>query len=116
MSTYLVERRLPGVSMAAILAMQRAVEESCLLFTAEGRPVSYLRSTFTPGESCCRCLFEAASGALVQEVNDAAQIPYSRIILAIDMAVHERDAFVAEDATARFHQRRHSQENKEETR
>jgi hypothetical protein len=55
---------------------------------AEGKPVRYLRSTFTPGESRCRCLFEAPNSELVQAVNEAAQIPYNRIMLAVDLPAH----------------------------
>jgi hypothetical protein len=47
-------------------------------FTADGKAVRYIRTTFVPGEAHCMCLFEAANPELVKEVNDAAQIPYTR--------------------------------------
>jgi len=83
---YIVERILPGATMESLEAIQRAAEDTCRAFELEGKVVRYLRSTFVPGESRCWCLFEAASGDLAQEVNDAAQVPYSRIMLAIDLA------------------------------
>lgn len=59
--------------------------ELCQITGIEGQPVRSLRSTLTPGESRCRCLFEAPNVDLVREVNEAAQLPYSRIILALDL-------------------------------
>jgi hypothetical protein len=82
----MVERILQGATMASVEAMQQAAGEACRAFAAEGRPVRYLRSTFTPGDSRCRCMFEAPDAELVRAVNEAAQIPYSRIVLAIDRA------------------------------
>lgn len=84
--TYMVERVLPGATLAEIAALQQAAAETCRAFAAEGRPVRYLRSTFTPGDSRCRCLFEAPDAALVQAVNEAAQIPFNRIVLAVDLS------------------------------
>jgi hypothetical protein len=82
----MVERSLPGATMASIHALRQAEADACRAFADEGRPVCYLRSIFTPGESRCRCLFEAPDADLVQAVNEAAQIPYSRILLAVDLA------------------------------
>jgi hypothetical protein len=52
--------------------------------TATGTPVRYLRSLCTPSNSLC-CWFEAAELASLQEVNDAAQLPYNRIAKARDL-------------------------------
>ena len=86
MPTYMVERSLPGATMASIEALRQTAGKACRAFAAEGRPVRYLRSIFTPGDSRCRCLFEAASADLVRAVNEAAQLPYSRIVLAVEFA------------------------------
>jgi hypothetical protein len=85
MPVYMVERVLPGATMASVEAIRRAAEEACGAFAAEGKPVRYVRSTFTPGESRCRCLFEAPNVDLVRSVNEAAQVPYSRIVLAVEL-------------------------------
>jgi len=85
MPVYLVERDLPGVTMAQVRALREATQRSCDAITAQGQSVRYLRSTFVPGESRCLCLFEASSADFVQEVNEDAQIPYTRIILAVDL-------------------------------
>jgi hypothetical protein len=81
----MVERILPGATIASVEALRQAAEASCRALAAEGRPVRYLRSVFTPGDSRCRCLFEAASADLVRELNESAQLPYNRILLALDL-------------------------------
>jgi Protein of unknown function (DUF4242) len=85
MPQYLVERVMPGVTLACVEAIRQAAGEACRASSVEGKPIRYVRSVFTPGESRCRCLFEAASSDLVREVNEAAQVPYSRIIMALDL-------------------------------
>lgn len=85
MPTYMVERILPGATIASVEALRQAAGTSCRAFAPEGRPVRYLRSVFTPGDSCCRCLFEAAGADLVRDLNESAQLPYNRILLALDL-------------------------------
>lgn len=84
MPLYMVERVLPGATMASLEAVQHAVEETCRACAADAQPVHYRRSIFLPGESRCLCVFEAANAARVQEVNEAAQLPYERIVLAVE--------------------------------
>jgi len=91
MPIYVVERILPGASVEALEAIGEAVEAACRELGADGgKSIRYLRSTFTPGESRCRCVFEAANADLVRDVNDRAQVPYSRIIVALDLPVREQ--------------------------
>lgn len=90
MPMYMVERILPGASVQALEAIREAAEAACRASAIEGKSVRYLRGILTPGESRCRCLFEAADGDLVREVNDRAQLPYSRIIVALDLPVRDR--------------------------
>jgi hypothetical protein len=47
--------------------------------------VRYIRTTFVPGEADCMRLFEAANSEIVKEVNEAAQIPFTRIVEALDL-------------------------------
>jgi hypothetical protein len=47
--------------------------------------VRYIRTTFVPGEAHCMCLFEADNPDLVREVNEAAQIPFTRIVEALGL-------------------------------
>jgi hypothetical protein len=85
MPVFLVDRDLPGITLDQLAAAQRAAIETSERYTASGKPVRYLRSTFVPQESRCMCLFEATEAATVQAVNEAAGIPFSRIVLALDL-------------------------------
>jgi uncharacterized protein DUF4242 len=85
MTVYLVDRDLPGITMDQLAAAQKAAIETSQRFTSEGKEVRYIRSTFVPGDAHCMCLFEAADPELVKDVNQAAQIPFSRISEALDL-------------------------------
>ena len=85
MAVYMVERELPGISMEQLAAAQKAAIETGEQFTAEGKNVRYIRTTFVPNEARCMCLFEADNAELVKEVNEAAQIPFNRIVGALDL-------------------------------
>ena len=85
MAVYMVERDLPGITMEQLAAAQKAAIEKGREFTANGKNVRYIRSTFLPGESKCMCLFEAPNPELVKEVNEAAQIPFTQIKEALDL-------------------------------
>ena len=85
MGVYMVERNLPGITMEQLAAAQRAAIETSQRFTARGEPVRYIRSTYVPGESRCMCLFEAPNAGTVQEVNEVAKIPFTRVIEAVDL-------------------------------
>jgi len=86
MAVYMVERSLPGITMEALAGAQRAAIATSERLSAAGAPVRYLRSTFLPEEGRCLCLFEAGDPARVREVNEAAGLPFSRIVEALDLA------------------------------
>ena len=85
MAVYMVDRDLPGIEMEQLAAAQQAAIETGKRMTAEGKKVAYLRSTFVPGEAHCMCLFEAANPEFVKELNETAQIPFTRIVEALDL-------------------------------
>jgi hypothetical protein len=85
MPTYVADRDLPGITLDQLAAAQRAAIETSERFTGEGKPVRYIRSLFVPGEAHCMCLFEAPNAQLVEEVNRAAQIPFTRVSEAMDL-------------------------------
>ena len=85
MAVYMVERELPGVTLEQLAAAQKAAIETGRQFTGEGKNVRYIRTTFVPGEAHCMCLFEADNPDLVREVNEAARIPFTRIVEALDL-------------------------------
>jgi hypothetical protein len=57
MPVYTVERSLLGIQMDQLAAVQEAAIETSEKFTAEGKDVRYLRTTFVPGEAHCMCVF-----------------------------------------------------------
>lgn len=83
---YAVERRLPGATLETVERIETAAHQTAQAFAVEGSPIRYLGSTFIPGESRCQSRFEAPNADLVQELNDAAQIPYSRIVIALEFS------------------------------
>ena len=85
MSVYMVERSLPGIEMDQLAAAQKAAIATSEQFTADGKPVRYIRTTFVPGEAHCMCLFEASNPEVVKAVNEAAKIPFTRIVEALDL-------------------------------
>jgi hypothetical protein len=85
MSVYMVDRSLPGITREQLAAAQKAAIEMSQKFSAEGKRVRYLRSTFVPGEAHCMCLFEASTPEVVKELNEAAKLPFSRIVEAEDL-------------------------------
>ncbi|HXG76306.1 MAG TPA: nickel-binding protein [Gaiellaceae bacterium] len=85
MPVYMADRDLPGVTLDALAQAQQAAIETSARFTAEGTNVRYLRSTYVPGEAHVMCLFEADDAAIVEQVNDEAGIPYTRVVEAYDL-------------------------------
>jgi Protein of unknown function (DUF4242) len=83
---YLVERKQPETSIEQLAATQRAAIEMSQRFTAEGKPARYIRTMLVPSESRCFTLFEAPNAKVVQELNEVAQIPFDRIIEALELA------------------------------
>lgn len=85
MPVYMVDRDLPGITKEQLAAAQKAAIATSQKFSQEGKKVRYIRSMFVPGESRCMCLFEAANPELVKEVNQAAEIPFTRVVPAEDL-------------------------------
>ncbi len=86
MAIYLAERHLPGITVEELTTFQEKAIEISERFMTEGKPVRYLRSVFVPSEAYCLSLFESDSAILVRDLNEAAQIPFTRIIEAIDIS------------------------------
>jgi hypothetical protein len=84
MPVYIVERHLPGITVRQLAALHRRVREQSAEMTVQGRPVHYSECLFVPSESRCLCVFDAADASLVRVVNDEAQIPYSRVLPALE--------------------------------
>lgn len=86
MPRYLVERYLPGIQPEQLTAAAGSAKRTAAQMAAEGTPVHYLRSTFTPGDEKCYCLFEGPSEDAIKTANDRAQLPYQSISEAMHIA------------------------------
>ena len=85
MTVFMVERDLTGLTMEQLAGAQKAAIETSNKFTAEGKPVRYIRSTYVTGDARCMCLFESDSQDLVKDVNETAGIPFTGIVEALDL-------------------------------
>ena len=85
MAVYMVERDLPGITLEQLGGAQKASIETSQEFTSKGKQVRYIRSTYVPGDSKVMCLFEASGQQLVEEVSQAANIPFTRVVEAMDL-------------------------------
>src|SRR5438132_13920464 len=89
MPVFMVERDLPGITMDQLGQAQQAAINTSKELTSQGKAVRYIRSTFVPGEAHCMCLFEAPNAEHVREVNEEANIPFTRIVEALDLTPAE---------------------------
>jgi hypothetical protein len=87
MGVYLVDRDLPGITAEGLALLQRAELGASEQLTAAGQPVRYLLSLFIVGEARCLCLFEAEDEAVVAALNQAARLPFTRIVAALDLSL-----------------------------
>ena len=85
MSVFMVERDLKGISMENLGGAQKAAISMAQKMTAAGTDIRYIRSTFAPDDGRCMCLFDADSDTDVKQLNDAAGLPYSRVVAALDL-------------------------------
>ncbi len=85
MSVFMVERDLAGISMEDLAGAQKAAIAKAAEMRGDGAQIAYIRSTFAPGDGRCMCLFDGESADQVQALNDAAGLPYSRVVPALDL-------------------------------
>jgi hypothetical protein len=85
MAVYVVDRKLPGIDHAGLVAAQRAAIDVSARYTSSGRPLRYVRSVYIPGEDRCMCLFEATDAETVAEGNREAGLPFERVLEAVDL-------------------------------
>jgi hypothetical protein len=54
--------------------------------SGQGAQISCIRSTVAPEDGRCMCLFDGESADQVQALNDAAGLPYTRVVPALNLA------------------------------
>ncbi len=78
MTTYLVERYLPGRDRAWL-------EEALARLPLEHEGVAYLGSIYIAEDESCLCRFEAPDVEDVRLVNELARVPFARITAATEL-------------------------------
>jgi hypothetical protein len=78
MTTYLVERYLPGRDRAWL-------EEALARIPSDDADVSYLGSLYLPSDESCFCRFQAPDAESVVRVNELAGVPFARIVAAVEL-------------------------------
>jgi uncharacterized protein DUF4242 len=79
MTTYRVERQLPGLREKHLEGLREALGEASRRLSLDGEVVQYIRSTYDAERSHCTCTFEAANREAVVKVNEIAQLPFLSI-------------------------------------
>jgi len=79
MASYVVKRHLPGITLEALTGAGLRAKSCAAEMTEEGTPVRWLRSFFIQETEETHCYFEAPSSDAVKEVNERANIPFSKI-------------------------------------
>lgn len=85
MTVYMVERQLKGIAVDDLAAAQKRAIATAKAQSARGTPIRYIRSTFAPADGRCMCLFEAADAEAVKRLNEEAEIPFTRVVEALDL-------------------------------
>jgi hypothetical protein len=71
--------------MDGLAAAQKRAIETSQKMSEDGTQVRYIRSTFIPEDGSCMCLFAAERSEDVKRVNERANIPFDRIVPALDL-------------------------------
>ena len=79
---YLVERRLPGMTVSGLTMLHQALTLATGRFSRDEPDLRYLWSVFIPGQDRLLSLFAAQDADLVRSANDASLIPFTGIARA----------------------------------
>lgn len=78
---------LPGMTPEQLAGTEARARRACEEAAAAGAVVRYLRVIWVPGDWRVMYLFQADDAATVEAVCRAAQIPFLRVVDAVDMSV-----------------------------
>ncbi len=85
MPLFVVERDLPGVTPDALGSAGLRAKTCCAEMCDEGQSVRWIRSFFLPESSQTHCYFEASNAHIVEQANQRARIPFTRIVPVLEM-------------------------------
>lgn len=83
MPTYLVERYWPGVTSEQLLEALRRAAQVMEVMSGEGTQMRDINCTLIPAEEVVFSVYDGPSATAVQQLNERAGIPFSRIIEAV---------------------------------
>ena len=84
MTFFLAECAVPDKSYQEVKALLRAAAEISEQIAGPGIVVRFIRAVYVPGDAHLLCLYSASDATLVREVNEAAQLPFTRIVEALE--------------------------------
>jgi len=85
--TVLVEHYWPGVTEEAFRMAAERVRSSASELAGAGESIRYLHSTLVPADESAFCVFEAASVELVERAYALAEVPFERVVVALEVDV-----------------------------
>ncbi|MDZ4801104.1 MAG: DUF4242 domain-containing protein [Bryobacteraceae bacterium] len=85
MSMFVVQRDLPVITPEMLTSAGLRARTCCAELTAEGKEVKWIRSFFLPETAQTHCYFEAADASLVEQANQRANIPFTKISQVVEM-------------------------------
>ena len=85
MATFLVIRKVPGLTKDQYSAAQQAASEAARQASICGHVVRLLGGFLMPGEGRAICIFSAESLADVTTVNERAGVPFTEVLEAVEL-------------------------------
>ena len=106
LATFLVEHYWPGITPGLFEAACRRVRLSVDEIAGEGLRVRFVHSTLVAEEESAFCVFEAESMAAVEEAYARAEVPFERVLDALQIGTGpETHRLPAEHATTAAQER-----------
>jgi muconolactone delta-isomerase len=87
MRTYMADCDLPGMTPEHLAGTEARIQLACEQAAAAGAVIQYLRAIWVPGDWRVMYLFQAPDASAVEAVCRAAQVPFLRVVDAVDMSV-----------------------------
>ena len=83
--TYLVEHYLPGATPEGFRATAVRLRSVAATMTTGGTPIRYRRAILMPVDEAAFCVFVAASSAVIEQLYRRADVPFDRIVDALEV-------------------------------
>ena len=84
LSLFMAARHAATMTPAGLDAVQSALVQASARFSAAGRPVCYLRSTYLPDQKCWTAMFSAVTRETGHDAVEMAQLPSVKVFDAVE--------------------------------